>query len=136
MREFLAKNKTVIMPQPPYSPELEFMKLFHGRFIYPKVFARNLLKGNRQRNIFLIFRFDAWPGIRNRTLHLIGQHTRFYWYIYIYIYIYILIIKLKIHKYLIQPCISFNKKKIIIFTMPNFFHRIFYSFPCFVAISI
>ena len=28
VREFLAKNKTVIMPQPPYSPDLENADIF------------------------------------------------------------------------------------------------------------
>ena len=57
-----------------------FEKLFHGRFITLRVFATNLLRGNRRRNIFFfIFRFDIWPWIRIRALSLISQHTTYYY---------------------------------------------------------
>ena len=32
-----------------------FEKLFHGKFIYAQIFDRNLLRGNRRRNIFSYF---------------------------------------------------------------------------------
>ena len=41
VREFLAKNKTVIMPQPPYSPDLISDKFF----LFPKL--KTAIKGNR-----------------------------------------------------------------------------------------
>ena len=40
-----------------------------------RVFAIDLLRGNRQRNIFFIFRFDVWPGTRTQALSLKRQHT-------------------------------------------------------------
>ena len=36
-----------------------------------KGFGRNPLRGNRQRNIFFIFRFDAWTGIQALCLMLL-----------------------------------------------------------------
>ena len=43
-----------------------------------KILARNMLTRNHPRNIFFLFRFDAWPGIWTRALRLISQYT-FYW---------------------------------------------------------
>ena len=36
-----------------------------------RVFAGNILRGNRRRNI--LFRFDIWPRIQTRALRLISQ---------------------------------------------------------------
>ena len=41
VREFLAKNRTVIMPQPPYSPDLAFADFF----LFPKL--KTSMKGKR-----------------------------------------------------------------------------------------
>ena len=40
------------------------------------VFASNLLRGNRRRNIFC-FCFDVWSGTRTLALYLISQHTTY-----------------------------------------------------------
>ena len=37
-----------------------------------RVFARNLLRGNR-----LVFRFDVWPGAQTLALRLISQHITY-----------------------------------------------------------
>ena len=53
---------------------------FHDNFINfaLRVFVRNLLKGNRPRNIFFfIIGFDTWPRIWTRTLRLIRQHITY-----------------------------------------------------------
>ena len=41
------------------------------------VFARNLLRGNRRRNIFSYFRFNAWPGTWTEGSHLINHSTTY-----------------------------------------------------------
>ena len=46
-------------------------------YLLSRVFSRNLLKGNRRRNIFFLLRFDAWSGIRTRALRLISQHSTY-----------------------------------------------------------
>ena len=50
-------------------------KLFFGKFTL-RVFAMDLLRGNRRRNSSFIFCFDMSPGIRIRTLSVINQHSR------------------------------------------------------------
>ena len=48
---------------------------FHGNFIFTvRVFARNLLRGNRRKNTFC---FDVWPGARYLAIHLISQHITY-----------------------------------------------------------
>ena len=53
-----------------------FLRNFFMASLYIlSVFSKNLLRGNRRRNIFFIFGFDAWSVIRRRTLSLISQST-------------------------------------------------------------
>ena len=48
-----------------------------------RVFARNLLRGNRRRNTFFVFRFNIWPGTRtlafssNKPTHYLLDHGDF-----------------------------------------------------------
>ena len=64
------------------TPNERFLRNFFMAGLFTlRVFAGNLQWGNRRGNFFFfffIFRFDAWPGIRTRTLHLISQHTAYY----------------------------------------------------------
>ena len=56
-----------------------FEKLFMAILFTLRVFARNLLRGSRRRNIFFsYFIFDVWPGIRTRALRIVSQHTTYY----------------------------------------------------------
>ena len=49
---------------------------FHGSFNYSQIFARNLLRGNRRRNIFLLYLIlMSGLGLETRLLRLISQHT-------------------------------------------------------------
>ena len=52
-----------------------FEKLFIAILFTLRVFVRNLLKGNRRRNTFFVFRFDMWLGARALALRLTSQHT-------------------------------------------------------------
>ena len=53
-----------------------FEKLFMAILFNLRVFATNLLRGNRRRNLF-VFRSDVWPGTRTLAFRLIGQHTTY-----------------------------------------------------------
>ena len=46
-------------------------KLFIAILLTLGVFTRRLLRRNRRRNICSYFRFDAWPWVWSRALHLI-----------------------------------------------------------------
>ena len=44
-----------------------YWELFMAILFTLRVFARNLLRGNRRRNTFRISFFDDWPGIRTQA---------------------------------------------------------------------
>ena len=50
-----------------------FEKLFITILFALRVFARNLLRGNRRKNTFRI-RFDVWPGLRTLAFRLIRNN--------------------------------------------------------------
>ena len=54
-----------------------FEKLFMAILFTHRVFARNLLRGNRRKNTFSYFCFDDWPGARTLAFRLISQHTTY-----------------------------------------------------------
>ena len=58
----------------------DVVETFSLEFLFTlRVFARNLIRVNSVRNIFVfIFRFDPLPGIRSRALRLINHHTAYY----------------------------------------------------------
>ena len=53
-----------------------FEKLFIAILFTLRLFARNLLRGNRRRNTFRIS-FEVWPGTRTLTFCLISQHITY-----------------------------------------------------------
>ena len=63
---------------PTVDSELQvFEKLFHGNFIYSQRFyQKSAERKSPKKYFFLLFRFDAWPGIGTRALRVIIQHTR------------------------------------------------------------
>ena len=63
-----------------YNPSVRIIDLVshttHVVCVTLRVFARNLLKGNRRRNTFRIF-FWCRPRVRTLALRLISQHTTY-----------------------------------------------------------
>ena len=56
--------------------DFERQIFFCETFSWQIYLLRNLLRGNRLRNIFFfIFRFDVWPGIRTQALRLKAYQT-------------------------------------------------------------
>ena len=50
---------------------------FHDNLFTVRVFARNLLRWSRRKNIFSHFRFDVWPGVwteANKLTHYLIEH--------------------------------------------------------------
>ena len=63
------------------TPNDRFLRNFFMAGLFTlRVFARNLLRGSRRRNIFHIFIFDDWPEVRtqafasNKSTHYILDH--------------------------------------------------------------
>ena len=51
------------------TPNDIFLNGFSWQILFTlRGFARNLLRGNRWKNVFIFFRFDIWPGILNSSL--------------------------------------------------------------------
>ena len=54
------------------TPKDKFLDTFHGNFITLRVFARNLLRGNRQRNTFCILFWGSNSGFTaNKPTHFL-----------------------------------------------------------------
>jgi len=74
IREFLAKQETIVVPQPPYSPDLAPADIF----LFPKL--KSTLKGRRFQTIVEIKENslqDLWPSrkTRSRTRSRTGKNA-------------------------------------------------------------
>ena len=62
----------------------DFLRILSWQvYLLLRVFARNLLRGNRRRNNFFVFCFDVWPGVRvpaftsNKSTHYLLDYGGF-----------------------------------------------------------